>query len=99
MPADVLADRDPSCHPLLMPAEAKRQRGVTTVSSKNQVTLPVAALRTARVGPGDQLRVSVDGTGRLTLTPLVDPILAITGAVPGLTHAADLERMRDAWLP
>ena len=80
-----------------MSIETKRQRGVTTVSSKNQVTLPVDALRTAKLGPGDQLRVSVDDTGRLMLTPVVDPLLAITGAVPGLSLALDLDRMRDAW--
>lgn len=44
----------------------KGQR-TTKVSSKNQITLPVAALRAANVGPGDVLRVEVveDGVFRL----------------------------------
>ncbi|MDT7657566.1 MAG: Antidote-toxin recognition MazE, bacterial antitoxin, partial [Pseudonocardiales bacterium] len=39
----------------------------TKVSRKNQVTLPVAALREANVSPGDVLRVEVvsDGVFRL----------------------------------
>ncbi len=81
-----------------MATQVKRERGTTRVSSKNQVTLPVDILRRARLSPGDQLRVGLDATGRLTLTPLVDPILAITGAVPGLAGATDIEAMRNAWV-
>jgi bifunctional DNA-binding transcriptional regulator/antitoxin component of YhaV-PrlF toxin-antitoxin module len=49
---------------MLAAVEAGRR---TKVSSKNQVTLPVAALRDAHVEPGDVLRVEVvaDGVFRL----------------------------------
>jgi bifunctional DNA-binding transcriptional regulator/antitoxin component of YhaV-PrlF toxin-antitoxin module len=39
---------------------------MTTISSKNQITLPVHLLRQIGVGPGDRLAVAVEG-GRLVL--------------------------------
>lgn len=80
-----------------MVAEVKGRRGFTRVSRKNQVTLPVAALRQAHVGPGDELRVTVDEQGRLVLTPVEDPLEALIGSAPGLSGATDLEALRDEW--
>lgn len=80
-----------------MAAEVKDRRGVTRVSRKNQVTLPVAALRQAQVKPGDELRVTVDEDGRLVLTPVEDPLEALIGSMPGLSASADLEALRDEW--
>jgi len=67
------------------------------VSSKNQITLPVAALRAARVVPGDQLRVEVDDDGRIVLSRTTDLLDQFIGAVPGLSAATDLEGLRDEW--
>lgn len=80
-----------------MKAGVKRRRGVTRVSRKHQVTLPVDALRAAHLEPGDELRVSVDDDGRLILTPIVDPLEALIGSAPGLSAATDLEALRDEW--
>lgn len=80
-----------------MTTEVKRKRGVTRVSRKHQVTLPVDALREAHLAPGDELRVSVDGDGRLILTPVVDPLEALIGSAPGLSAATDLAALRDEW--
>jgi bifunctional DNA-binding transcriptional regulator/antitoxin component of YhaV-PrlF toxin-antitoxin module len=80
-----------------MATKVKDRRGVTRVSRKNQVTLPVAALRQAHVQPGDELRVTVDEQGRLVLTPVEDPLEALIGSVPGLSAATDLEALRDEW--
>jgi bifunctional DNA-binding transcriptional regulator/antitoxin component of YhaV-PrlF toxin-antitoxin module len=44
----------------------RREDAVTTISSKNQITLPVHLLRQMGVGPGDRLAVALDG-GRLVL--------------------------------
>jgi bifunctional DNA-binding transcriptional regulator/antitoxin component of YhaV-PrlF toxin-antitoxin module len=74
-----------------------RRRGVTRVSSKNQVTLPVAALAEAHLGPGDSIRVEVVADGVLRLVREHDPIAALIGAVPGLSAAANLEALRDEW--
>jgi bifunctional DNA-binding transcriptional regulator/antitoxin component of YhaV-PrlF toxin-antitoxin module len=80
-----------------MSVEVKRERGVTRVSRKHQVTLPVDALRRAHIEPGDDLRVTVDDQGRLVLTPLADPLEALIGSAPGLSTATDLEVLRDEW--
>ncbi len=56
--------------------------GSPRVSRKNQVTLPVAALRQAHISPGDELRVTVDEHGRLVLTPVEDPLEALIGSAP-----------------
>jgi len=80
-----------------MATEVKLRRGVTRLSRKNQVTLPVAALREAHIKPGDELRVSVDGRGRLVLIPVEDPLEALIGSAPGLSAATQLEMLRDEW--
>jgi bifunctional DNA-binding transcriptional regulator/antitoxin component of YhaV-PrlF toxin-antitoxin module len=77
--------------------EVKRERGVTRLSRKHQVTLPVEALRQAHIEPGDQLRVTVDEQGRLVLTPVADPLEELIGSAPGLSAATNLERLRDEW--
>ena len=40
---------------------------MSVISRKNQVTLPVGALREAGLQPGDDVRVQVTGPGRLEL--------------------------------
>jgi len=40
---------------------------MSVISRKNQVTLPVDALRAAGLEPGDDVRVEVVGPGRLEL--------------------------------
>lgn len=61
------------------------------------MTLPVAALRQARISPGDELRVTVDEHGRLVLTPFEDSLEALIGSTPGLSATTDLEALRDEW--
>lgn len=48
---------------------AKRERGVGTISSKNQLTIPVAALREAGFRPGDRVRVEASRSGEIRLVP------------------------------
>jgi bifunctional DNA-binding transcriptional regulator/antitoxin component of YhaV-PrlF toxin-antitoxin module len=52
---------------------------MTRISSKNQVTLPVDALRKAGLKAGAELRVEADGTGRLVLSQADDPIARYAG--------------------
>ncbi len=79
------------------PAKVRRRRGYTRVSSKNQVTLPVAGLEEAGISAGDELVVRVDGRGRLTLVRERDPLLALIGSAPGLSERTNLEALRDEW--
>lgn len=69
----------------------------TKVSSKNQVTLPVAALAAAGVRSGDILRVEVVADGVFRLVRERSRIDAVAGTMPGVAAAADLEAERDAW--
>jgi AbrB family looped-hinge helix DNA binding protein len=75
----------------------KRRRGMTRVSAKHQITLPVAAMREAGIEEGDELSVRVDGDGRLALIRERDRIDQWIGAFPGLSIATDLEGLRDEW--
>jgi bifunctional DNA-binding transcriptional regulator/antitoxin component of YhaV-PrlF toxin-antitoxin module len=78
-----------------MADEVKRRVPYTKVSRKNQVTLPVAALRTAGIGQGDELRVEAEADGRIVLVRDGDPLDRFIGAIPGI--GADLEELRAEW--
>ena len=83
-----------------MAAEVKRGR-TTKISSKNQITLPVAALRAAGVGPGDVLRVEVEADGVFRLVRERDPWWELFDKLVGsnrpITTREELEEMRDEW--
>ncbi|WP_416220178.1 AbrB/MazE/SpoVT family DNA-binding domain-containing protein [Frankia sp. Cas4] len=80
-----------------MATEVKRRPGVTRVSRKHQVTLPVDVLREAGLGPGDELRVTADGRGRLVLTVVHDPLEELIGSAPGSSAMTDLDALRNEW--
>lgn len=69
----------------------------TKVSSKNQITLPVAALAAAHVNQGDILRVEVEGDGVFRLVRVRDPFYELAGSMPGLAEVANLEELRNEW--
>ena len=62
-----------------MTEEKKRRRGVTRVSRKHQITVPVDALRAAGLGVGDRLKVLVAEGGRIVLEREVDPVRSMQG--------------------
>lgn len=91
-------------YPLRMDAAVKQNEPPvrkTRVSGKNQITLPVAALRAAHVKSGDVLRVEVVEEGVFRLVRERDPFWEtfhrLAGSAPGLSAAADLEALRDEW--
>lgn len=62
---------------------ARREEAVSTISSKNQITLPVQLLRQMGVGPGDRLAVTLEG-GRLMLRARPkDWVGHYAGSLPG----------------
>jgi bifunctional DNA-binding transcriptional regulator/antitoxin component of YhaV-PrlF toxin-antitoxin module len=82
-------------YPLLLMPKVK---GQTRVSAKNQVTIPVDALRDAGVRPGDILRVEADGAGRLRLTRVEELLGRYSGCIASggrLRQAVD--GLRDEW--
>jgi bifunctional DNA-binding transcriptional regulator/antitoxin component of YhaV-PrlF toxin-antitoxin module len=72
-----------------------RRRGVTRISSKNQVTLPVEALRKAGLRAGAELRVEADGSGRLVLIQEDDPISRYAGILR--YPKGYLKKLRSEW--
>jgi bifunctional DNA-binding transcriptional regulator/antitoxin component of YhaV-PrlF toxin-antitoxin module len=78
----------------------KRRRGYTRISAKNQVTLPVDALQAAGLSAGQELKVEVDGAGRLVLSRAFDRRRAIeetAGSMPGVWEPGYLDKLRDEW--
>jgi bifunctional DNA-binding transcriptional regulator/antitoxin component of YhaV-PrlF toxin-antitoxin module len=75
----------------------KRRRGQTTVSSKNQVTLPVDALARAGLATGDRLDVEVRGPGELVLRRVEDALEQFAGTLTGVYRPKELDDLRDEW--
>ncbi len=75
----------------------RRRNGHSTVSAKNQVTLPVAALAAAGLKPGDDVRIEADGPGRLTLVREEDPWAKWSGFLTGVFEPGYLEKLRQEW--
>lgn len=70
-------------------------KGMTRISSKNQVTIPVKVLRDAGLAAGDVLIARTVGEGRIELRRRDDVIDEFAGALtypPGY-----LDELRDEW--
>ncbi len=81
-----------------MAKSVKNERNTTRVSSKHQVTIPMAAFESAGFQPGDVVRVESSGPGRVTLTRLDALLDKYCGSLtPGAITNEDIERLRDEW--
>jgi bifunctional DNA-binding transcriptional regulator/antitoxin component of YhaV-PrlF toxin-antitoxin module len=71
---------------------------MSVISRKNQVTLPVDALRQAGLRPGDDVRVQVVGPGRLELVR-ADELVAEFAGIFDKTVYPDgyLDDLRREW--
>ncbi len=90
----------PTLYPLHMKRQVKdtrRERGVTRISTKNQVTLPTDALAHAGLAAGDRMRAHVDGPGRILLVREADPTERYAGALTGAFPAGYLDELRSEW--
>lgn len=75
-----------------------RRRNQTRVSSKHQVTIPVAAFRSAGLQPGDTLKVEADGAGRIVLTRIEELLDRYSGCLDtGGDLRAQVEGLRGEW--
>jgi bifunctional DNA-binding transcriptional regulator/antitoxin component of YhaV-PrlF toxin-antitoxin module len=71
---------------------------MSVISRKNQVTLPVDALRAAGLGPGDDVRVQALGPGRLELVRADDLVEEFAGVFDATVYPDGyLERLRREW--
>jgi len=68
------------------------------ISRKNQVTLPVDALRAAGLEPGDDLRVEVVGPGHLELIRAEDLVQEFAGVFDATVYPDGyLDELRREW--
>jgi len=77
--------------------DSRRRRGVTRISSQNQVTLPTDALTRAGLSQGDRLRAHVQAPGQILLVRETDPIEQHAGALTGVYPHGYLDELRREW--
>jgi bifunctional DNA-binding transcriptional regulator/antitoxin component of YhaV-PrlF toxin-antitoxin module len=72
--------------------------GRSRISSKHQITIPVAAFRSAGFAAGDLVRVEAMGAGRVVLTKIDDLVERYSGslATDGELRRS-VESLRDEW--
>jgi AbrB family looped-hinge helix DNA binding protein len=75
----------------------ERRRGTSRISSKNQITIPAEALRSAGLEVGDRVVARADGAGRVVLEREHDVIAEFAGALTGTYHPSELDELRSEW--
>ena len=72
--------------------------GRSRISSKHQVTIPVAAFRGAGFAAGDFVRVEAEGAGRVVLTKVDDLVDRYSGSLAtGGQLRRSVDALRDEW--
>ena len=69
----------------------------TRISAKNQVTIPVDALRAAGLAAGQRLVARAEGPGRVVLERVEDVVAEFAGVFTGVYRPGELEKLRDEW--
>ena len=67
------------------------------VSTKNQVTLPVAAMRAAGLRAGDEVTVRPVGRGEVVVASSSSRVRRHAGIATGIYRDGELDRLRDEW--
>ena len=67
------------------------------ISAKNQVTLPVDAMRTAGVRAGDEVTIRAAGDGELVVAVRGSRVRRHAGIASGIYAAGELDQLRDEW--
>jgi bifunctional DNA-binding transcriptional regulator/antitoxin component of YhaV-PrlF toxin-antitoxin module len=71
---------------------------MSVISRKNQITLPVEALRAAGLKPGDDLRVQAVGPGRVELARFDELVDEFAGVFDASVYPKGyLEKLRREW--
>lgn len=80
-----------------MPNVKNRRRGATRISAKNQITIPISALRAAGLEIGERVVAHADGPGRVVLERENDVLAEFAGAMTGAYANNELDKLRDEW--
>jgi bifunctional DNA-binding transcriptional regulator/antitoxin component of YhaV-PrlF toxin-antitoxin module len=67
------------------------------VSSKNQVTLPIDAMRAAGLHAGDEVTIRATHAGELVIAARGNRIRRHAGIAEGIYRPGELDRLRDEW--
>jgi len=67
------------------------------VSSKDQVTLPVEAMRAAGLRAGEEVTIRPIGDGELIIAARGSRVRRHAGIATGIYEPGELDRLRDEW--
>lgn len=67
------------------------------VSSKNQVTLPVAAMRAAGLRAGEEVTIRPIGDGELIIAARGSRVRRHAGIATGIYAPGELDKLREEW--
>jgi AbrB family looped-hinge helix DNA binding protein len=67
------------------------------VSSKNQITLPVEAMRAAGLHAGDEVTVRPLGDGEVIVARRGSRVRQHAGIATGIYETGELDRLRNEW--
>ena len=67
------------------------------VSSKNQVNLPVEAMRAAGLRPGEEVTIRPIGDGELIIAARGSRVRRHAGIAAGIYEQGELDRLLDEW--
>jgi AbrB family looped-hinge helix DNA binding protein len=70
---------------------------VPKVSSKNQVTIPVDAMRAAGLRAGDEITVRPVGDGEIVIATRGSRVRRHAGIATGIYRDGELDQLRDEW--
>ena len=70
---------------------------MSKVSSKNQVTIPVEAMRSAGLRAGDEITVRAVGVGEIVVATTGSRVRRHAGIATGIYEDGELDRLRDEW--
>jgi AbrB family looped-hinge helix DNA binding protein len=83
--------------PLILYFDRAKVKAMPRVSSKNQVTIPVEAMRAAGLHAGDELTVRPVGEGEIILAVRGSRVRRHAGIATGIYTEGELDRLRDEW--
>ena len=74
-----------------------RRRTPSRISAKNQVTIPVKAMRRAGFKPGTPVRFEAEPAGRVIVVRDDDPLARLKGMFTGAYPKGYLKKLRGEW--